>query len=340
MAGRPPARRSDRGSRDGGYRDDYRDAGYRGGGYRGGGYRDGGYRDGDYQAGDSWAGDDGDAGYRAGDDWDPGYRGTGDDWDAGYRDGGHRGGGSREDGSPGGGYRDDWAGESRTRWSGRDHRGWDDDDWAGEDGDSAEYEARDDSTGGAEGNERLTALTGSLLLVLFAAEGITILSVHQLLTLHFFLGMLLIGPVALKACAVLYRFVRYYTGAPEYRRKGPPAPLLRLLGPVVMITSLTVLGTGVMLAVVGPSGAGTWLFLHRASFILWFGAMTVHVLAYVWRLPRLISGDMATRAGYRAQEILAGRGARWLLLAASVVTGLLLAVLTYQHAGIWFGVGH
>ena len=173
-----------------------------------------------------------------------------------------------------------------------------------------------------------------------AAEGITILSVHQLLTLHFFLGMLLIGPVALKACAVLYRFVRYYTGAPEYRRKGPPAPLLRLLGPLVMITSLTVLGTGVMLAIMGPSGAGTWLFLHRASFILWFGAMTVHVLAYVWRLPRLISGDMATRAGYRAQEILAGRGARWLLLTASVVTGLLLAVLTYHRTGIWFGVGH
>ena len=236
--------------------------------------------------------------------------------------------------------RDDWVGESRARWSGRDRRAWDDDGWAGEDGDSAEYEARDDSTGGAEGNERLTALTGSLLLVLFAAEGITILSVHLLLTLHFFLGMLLIGPVALKACAVLYRFVRYYTGAPEYRRKGPPAPLLRLLGPLLMITSLTVLGTGVMLAIVGPSGAGTWLFLHRASFILWFGAMTVHVLAYVWRLPRLISGDLATRAGYRAQEILAGRGARWLLLTASVVTGLLLAVLTYNRTGIWFGVGH
>jgi hypothetical protein len=49
--------------------------------------------------------------------------------------------------------------------------------------------------------------------VLFAAEGVTILSVHRLLTLHFFLGMLLIGPVALKACSVLYRFVRYYTGA-------------------------------------------------------------------------------------------------------------------------------
>ena len=55
--------------------------------------------------------------------------------------------------------------------------------------------ARPDPTGGAEGNERLTAATGAVLLVLFAAEGFTILAIHQMITLHFFLGMLLIGPV-------------------------------------------------------------------------------------------------------------------------------------------------
>jgi hypothetical protein len=107
-----------------------------------------------------------------------------------------------------------------------------------------------------------------------------------------------------------------------------------------MITSLTVLGTGVMLAITGPSGLGTWLFLHRASFVLWFGAMTVHVLAYVWRLPRLIGGDLVTRASYRAQEVLAGRPARFLLLAASLLTGLLLAMLTVHRTGVWLGVGH
>ena len=84
--------------------------------------------------------------------------------------------------------------------------------------------AAPDRTGGADGNERLTAATGAVLLVLFAAEGFTILSIHQLITVHFFLGMLLIGPVLLKAATVCYRFVRYYTGAPEYRRKGPPGP--------------------------------------------------------------------------------------------------------------------
>lgn len=196
-----------------------------------------------------------------------------------------------------------------------------------------------DRTGGAAGNERLTAATGAVLLVLFAAEGFTILSIHQLITVHFFLGMLLIGPVALKAAAVCYRFVRYYTGATEYRRKGPPAPLLRLLGPVVLATSLGVLGTGVMLAI-DQSALGPWLFLHKACFILWFGAMTIHVLAYVWRLPGLIGADLMGTPGLnRTRQVLAGRPARWLLLAASILAGLVIALTTVHLAVPWGGSG-
>ncbi len=202
-----------------------------------------------------------------------------------------------------------------------------------------------DRTGGAAGNERLTAATGAVLLVLFAVEGFTILSIHQLITLHFFLGMLLIGPVTLKVASVCYRFTRYYTGAAEYRRKGPPAPLLRVLGPVVLGSSLGVLGTGVMLAV-DQSALGPWLFLHKACFVLWFGAMTIHVLTYVWRLPSLIGADLtgADLTGHRgvgqARQILAGRPARWLLLAASILAGLLIALTTLHLAVPWGGAGH
>ncbi len=49
--------------------------------------------------------------------------------------------------------------------------------------------------------------------------------------------MLLAGQVLLKIGSTGYRFARYYTGAVPYVRKGPPAPLLRLLGPVVVLTS-------------------------------------------------------------------------------------------------------
>jgi len=186
-------------------------------------------------------------------------------------------------------------------------------------------------TDGVAGNERLTAMTGTVLLALFAAEGVTILRLHELLTVHFFLGMLLLGPVALKVGSTGYRFVRYYTGSAPYVRKGPPALPMRLLGPLVMATSLGVLGTGVVLAAVGP-GNGQWLFLHKATFVLWFGAMTIHVLVYAPRLPRLLlGGPTAERAAAR----LAGQGTRWLLLAAALAGGVVIAMATLHLAVPW-----
>jgi hypothetical protein len=134
-------------------------------------------------------------------------------------------------------------------------------------------------------------------------------------------------------------------------RKGPPAPLMRLLGPLVMATSLAVLGTGVALAVVGP-GNRQWIFLHKASFVLWFGVMAIHVLVYAPRLPRLLLGGPAAartgigrtgigRAGAgRARAVLAGRSARWLLLAASLACGLLLAAASLHLSTRWgLGIG-
>ena len=150
------------------------------------------------------------------------------------------------------------------------------------------------ATGGAHGNERLTAMTGAVLLVLLAAEGVTIVFKRELLTLHFFIGMLLIGPVLLKVGSTGYRFVRYYSGSAPYVRKGPPALLLRLLGPVVIATSAGVIGSGVALAITGPRYP-QWIFIHKATFILWFGATAVHVLWYAPRLPRLLRAGSPAR---------------------------------------------
>ena len=223
--------------------------------------------------------------------------------------------------------------------------------------------------GGAEGNERLTALTGTVLLVLLAAEGVTILSLGRLLTLHFFIGMMLLGPVALKAGSTVYRFARYYAGSAPYRRKGPPALMLRLLGPLVLASTAGVFGTGVVLAFVGP-GNGPWLFLHKASFAVWVCVMTVHVLTYLPRLPRLLTAELRGRAGGygpageydpageygrvggygpaggygsaegyggvpRAVAVLGGRGVRVSLLIASLLAGLVIAGLTMHLAAPW-----
>jgi len=213
-------------------------------------------------------------------------------------------------------------------------------------------------SGGAEGNERLTAITGAVLVILLAVEGYTILRIGRLLTLHVFLGMLLLGPVTLKAGSVLYRFARYYSGSEPYLRKGPPDPLLRVIGPIVMVLTALVFGSGIMLAVTGPdrsSGAPTgWLQLHRLSFLAWFFVMAVHVLAYVWRLPRLLAAEArgvssreraagghvdAGRPARRAMAVLGGRGTRLALLIASLLAGLVIALLTVHLTGKWEPTG-
>src|SRR3954467_13358947 len=80
---------------------------------------------------------------------------------------------------------------------------------------------------GTAGNEVLTGVTGLVLALLLAVEGITLLFLHQLLSVHMFVGLLLIGPVALKLVSTGYRFARYYSGSRTYRVKGPPALPLR-----------------------------------------------------------------------------------------------------------------
>ena len=194
-------------------------------------------------------------------------------------------------------------------------------------------------------------MTGAVLLVLLAAEGFTILSLGQLLTPHFFIGMLLLGPVALKAGSTMYRFIRYYAGSAPYRRKGPPAPLLRLLGPVIIASTAVVFGTGIALAVTGPAGRQPWLFLHKASFVIWFCAVTIHVLAYLPRLPRLLAGEARGTAAGETEgpaparlrrprpAALGGRGLRLALLVASLVAGLVIAMLTVHLAVPWHSGG-
>src|SRR5581483_1620348 len=85
--------------------------------------------------------------------------------------------------------------------------------------------------GGTAGNELLTVATGAVLIVLLAVLGVTILALGRLLWVHLFVGMLLIGPLALKLSSTGYRFARYYTRNPRYRRAGPPDTPLRLIAP-------------------------------------------------------------------------------------------------------------
>src|ERR1700753_2509249 len=140
-------------------------------------------------------------------------------------------------------------------------------------------------SGGTEGNERLTVVTGALLIVLLAALGVTIVFIGRLLWWHLFLGLALIGPVALKVGSTGYRFMRYYTAEPRYRRKGPPPPALRTLGPILLGLTAVVFATGVALLLLGPSSRGTLLLVHKVSFIGWVVVTGVHIAGH---LPELV----------------------------------------------------
>jgi hypothetical protein len=188
---------------------------------------------------------------------------------------------------------------------------------------------REDRTGGPDGNARLTATTGAVLIVLLAAEGVTILRIRGLISAHIFVGMLLIPPVALKLASTGYRFMRYYAGTEAYVAKGPPRALMRfVVAPTVVASTIVLFGTGVALLVRGPGG-GLLLGLHKTSYVVWLGATGVHVLWYLGRLPALASAD------WRPFPRIGGVALRAGLVVAVLGAGLALAASTLPLAHPW-----
>ena len=106
--------------------------------------------------------------------------------------------------------------------------------------------------GGTDGNERLTSMAGAILIVLLAVLGVTILRIGQLIWVHLFVGLVLLGPLAVKLASTGYRFVRYYPHGPAYRSKGPPQPLMRAIAPMVVASMVVVFVSGVLLLIDGP----------------------------------------------------------------------------------------
>jgi hypothetical protein len=217
--------------------------------------------------------------------------------------------------------------------------------------------------GGTEGNERLTVQTGAVLLLGLAVLGVTIVRIGQLTWLHLFLGLLLVGPVLLKMASTGYRFTRYYTHDAAYLRKGPPPLALRVLGPLVVLSTLAVFATGVVLLLLGPSSRSTWLLLHKVAFFVWLAAMALHVLGHLPELRRGLIAGRAERAeilaaasgspaeqpargsrialaGYSLAARMPGSAGRGLSLAGALGAGLILALALMPHFGAWVGSHH
>ena len=179
------------------------------------------------------------------------------------------------------------------------------------------------------GNARITGAVGAVIFVLLFVEGLTILRINRFMWLHVFVGTLIIVFAATKIASTSYRFFRYYTGQRDYVKKGPPSPILRLLGPFVTLTTVALLATGV--GTLLASHVRGLALAHKASFILWFGAMTLHVLGHALETPALAFADW--RRSRRAES--PGAYTRLALLVVAVLVGLSLAVLSLHWADQW-----
>jgi hypothetical protein len=193
-------------------------------------------------------------------------------------------------------------------------------------------------TGGPAGNARLTAWTGLILLVFFLAETATLVSVGALITVHILIGAFLVPLVLLKTATTGWRIARYYVGSADYRQAGPPPLLLRLLGPIVVFTSLAIVGSGLALIALGHSAytpiftvggfSVSALTVHQASFIAWSVTTVVHLLARTVPAIKLARGEPD-------HAPVPGAGWRTLALVAAVVVGVAVALLVLHLSGGW-----
>lgn len=193
-------------------------------------------------------------------------------------------------------------------------------------------------TGGPAGNARLTAWTGAVLLVLFLVELVTLLDLGGLIDWHIVVGTLLVPPALIKTGSTGWRILRYYTRRQPYRAAGPPPMMLRVLGPLVVLFTLAVLGSGLALVALGPDASRTpfWqvvghpvsaMTLHAGTFVLWGVVTGVHTLGRLVPALRIIAGRDAGRVP--------GGVRRGGLLGMAVVVAGVAAVLVLGLSGAW-----
>ncbi len=204
-------------------------------------------------------------------------------------------------------------------------------------------EARDNpvlpGTGGPAGNALLTGWTALVLLALSLAELLTLFDVRGLISWHVALGALLVPPAVMKTASTGWRMACYYAGRAPYRQAGPPPLLMRLLGPLVVVSTLGLLGTGVLLVLLGQDRSHQslltvlgfrldWVSAHQGLFAVWAAAAGLHLLGRV--VPALRTTVVAGSGG-----VVPGRWARVLWFVTMVVSAAALAVWLVHADGSW-----
>jgi hypothetical protein len=145
----------------------------------------------------------------------------------------------------------------------------------------------------------------------------------------------------LKTASTGWRIVRYYAGAGSYGTAGPPPLVLRLLGPLVVLSTLGVLGSGIALIAIGPSAREQSWFsvigqqigpvtLHQGFFILFAVFVGLHVLART--VPALLQASGRMRRG-QDRIAVPGGAVRASTVLGSLLAGVVAVVLILPVSG-------
>lgn len=188
-----------------------------------------------------------------------------------------------------------------------------------------------------DGNERLTAAVGLVLLVLTIVElGTIFFGLHRFLSPHVFVGLVLIPPVLLKLASTGWRFTRYYTGSAPYRLKGAPQLTMRLLAPLLVVATVVLFGSGVAMGILHGQSLLVARRLHGPASVLWLLLIGVHVLVYLKRALISSKEDITTasRASVR------GARARTYLLATALAAGVVVGAATLPVQHHWLHLPH
>ena len=175
--------------------------------------------------------------------------------------------------------------------------------------------------GGSRGNEILTSINAVVLLALIGVQLVTVLALESMIRVHLFIGVALLGPVMLKLGTTGYRFIRYYSGAREYRDKGPPPALLRAVAPVFVLATIGLFASGVVMLVNGD-GEGSVRGIHVASFWAWLACLGIHVLFN----GREVLAHLRSEWFNRARMRIAGAELRAMLVLSSILGGVMVAL--------------
>jgi hypothetical protein len=104
------------------------------------------------------------------------------------------------------------------------------------------------------------------------------------------------------------------------------------MAPLLIATTLVVIGSGIGLVITGPGSAGPLIPLHGFSVLVWLPLIAIHTFAHILRVPRLVADDWSKPS---VKSNVSGRGSRFGVNLGALLAGVVAAILLFPGAAPW-----